>query len=59
MEWQPIGQVVIFFRPEGFYPVQLYGLKPAVDEIPDHVDLNPETQRVEDMMGNVLWSKEP
>lgn len=37
-------RTVIFFREEGWYPVE-------------HVDLNPGTKRVEDIDGNVLWPK--
>lgn len=47
--------IVFFFREEGFYPIQLSGLKPVAEEIPEHAALNPGTLRVEDTQGNVLW----
>lgn len=53
-----MGETVIFFRQQGFYPVQLSGLKSTEDEVPDHVALNPGTIRVEDMDGNVIYPKE-
>lgn len=49
------GEVVLFVRAEGFYPVQLSGLKPPAVEAADHAALNPGTLRIEDMQGNVLW----
>lgn len=51
----PTGETVIFVRAEGFYPVQLSGLKPAAIEAADHAALNPGTLRIEDMRGVVLW----
>ena len=53
-----MGETVIFFRDEGFYPVTLSGTKSADDEVPDHVALNPGTVRVEAMNGRVIWPKE-
>jgi len=52
---EPTGELVLFFRAEGFYPVQLSGMKPTDDEVPDHVALNPGTVRVENLQGEVLW----
>jgi hypothetical protein len=49
------GEVVLFFREIGFYPVQLSGLKATADEVPDHVALNPGTTRVENLHGDVIW----
>lgn len=52
-----MGETVIFFREEGFYPVQLSGAVPTAVEVLDHAALNPGTLRIEDMNGNVLWSE--
>ena len=52
---EPTGELVIFFCHEGFYPIQLSGLKPTSDEVPDHVALNAGTVRVESITGEVLW----
>jgi hypothetical protein len=49
------GELVLFFREGGFYPVMLSGLKPTADEVPDHVALNPGTTRVETLTGEVIW----
>ncbi|MDR6789541.1 hypothetical protein J2Y58_002914 [Sphingomonas sp. BE138] len=51
----PTGETVIFFREEGFYPIQLSGLKPTAVEAAEHAELNPGTLRVEDLQGAVLW----
>ena len=52
---EPSGEVVLFFRNQHFYPIQLSGLKPTADEVPDHVALNPGTTRVESLFGEVIW----
>ena len=47
--------VMIFFRAEGFYPVQ--GV-PNIDlhqQARNHAELNPGTLRIENVRGNVLW----
>ncbi len=49
------GETVIFFREDGFYPIQLSGLKPSGIEAAEHAELNPGTLRVEDLQGAVLW----
>ena len=49
------GEVVVFFRHDGFYPIQLYGEKSTLDEVVDHVALNPGTVRVEDLNGRLIW----
>jgi hypothetical protein len=54
----PSRKTVIFFREEGFYPVEFCGVKSAPEEAADHAALNPGTLRVEDLDGTVLWSKE-
>lgn len=51
----PTGEVVIFVREKFFYPLQLSGLKPTIEECNDHARRNPGTLRIEDMHGNVLW----
>lgn len=46
--------IYIFFRKEGFYPVE--GIKDDA-EVLDHVILNPGTIRVENALtGKVVWS---
>lgn len=52
---KPNGETVIFFREEGFYPVQFMGHKPAQQEAADHAALNPGTIRIERMNGERLW----
>lgn len=49
------GPMVIFFREDCFYPVQMHGVIPLAQEVADHARLNPGTLRIEDMAGNVLW----
>lgn len=52
-----MGEVVLFFRSGHFYTVQFSGTKPAEQEVLDHVALNPETERVERITGEVLWER--
>lgn len=52
---EPSGEVVLFFREGGFYPVQLSGMKATAEEVPDHVAINPGTVRVESLSGEVIW----
>lgn len=54
-DFQPTGEVVIFVREEGFYPIQFSGLKPSAEEAADHAACNPGTLRIEDMHGKVIW----
>jgi len=49
------GIIAIFFRDEGFYPIQFHGIKPAKQEAADHAELNPGTRRIETTDGEVLW----
>ena len=52
----PTGRTVLFIREDVFYPIQLFGAKPAAVECADHAALNPGTLRVEDALtGEVLW----
>lgn len=44
-------QLVIFFRKEGFYPLELL----VNEDLAKHAELNPGTLRIEDVRGNVLW----
>jgi hypothetical protein len=46
---------VIFFREEGFYPIEFSGTKNPIEEAADHARLNPGTQRVETIGGEILW----
>lgn len=48
-------RVVIFFRKEGFYPVQF---TPNC-KVEDHVRLNPGTIRVEELNGKIIWPTSP
>lgn len=50
---QSTGEVFIFFRKEGWYPVTLRSAK----EVPANVDANPGTLRVEDAGGRVIWKE--
>lgn len=49
------AETLIFFREDGFYPIQ--GMKgiPLAKQAEDHAVLNPGTLRIEDFDGNVLW----
>lgn len=51
--------VVLFFREEGFYPVELLDPEECgvsvQQQVRDHVALNPGTLRVETVFGNVLY----
>lgn len=49
--------IAIFFRDEGFYPVQFFGTKSPSEEAADHAALNPGTRKIEDTAGNVLWQE--
>ena len=44
-------RLVIFFRADGFYPLEL----PDTDDLSAHAGSNPGTLRIEDASGNVLW----
>jgi hypothetical protein len=43
--------VFIFFRKEGWYPVEI-----PPEQLDENIRLNPGTLKVEDMQGNVVWS---
>lgn len=47
-------RVFIFFRAEGWYPVEL----PSESHVLPNVQCNPGTIKVEDMDGNVVWPVE-
>ncbi|MBF6602581.1 MAG: hypothetical protein ITG03_06380 [Sphingorhabdus sp.] len=51
------GIVAIFFKENGFYPIEFSGKKPASEEAADHAALNPDIIRIEDIHSNVLWKK--
>lgn len=56
----PLGgpdEVMIFFREGGWYPVQGCLGKPLAAQAADHAGFNPETVRIEDIDGNVLWRR--
>lgn len=46
-------QVYIFFRAEGFYPVECRDDA----EVLKHVELNPGTIKVEDTNGRIVWQQ--
>lgn len=48
-------EMMIFFRAEGFYPVQGVAGRDIVLQARDHAELNPGTLRIEDISGTVLW----
>jgi hypothetical protein len=43
-------QLYIFFREEGWYPVEI-----PPDHLLANVELNPGTLKVEDLEGNIVW----
>ena len=47
--------VMVFFREEGFYPVDAMPGAPLEKQAEDPALLNPGTLKVEDLEGNVLW----
>jgi hypothetical protein len=47
--------MLIFFRADGWYPVQGCVGKSLADQAADSAVLNPGTRRVEDIDGKVLW----
>jgi hypothetical protein len=49
------NEMMIFFRLEGFYPIQGIRGIPLAQQAAENAELNPGTLRVEDMHGNVLW----
>jgi len=50
-----MGETVIFFREDTFYPITLSGLKDARIEAAEHAELNPGTLRIERIDGEVIW----
>ena len=48
---QQVRKVVIFFRKEGFYPIEVR----EDEDLSKHAELNPGTLRIEDIDGNILW----
>ena len=51
--------IMIFFRAEGFYPIQGVVGVPLAKQASDHAALNPGTLRIEDINGGVLWERPP
>lgn len=51
--------IAIFFREDGFYPVEFMDPAKCGKSMPEqageHAELNPGTLRIEDVEGNVLW----
>ena len=50
-----LGEPMIFFRAEGFYPVASVIGRDLRQQAEEHALLNPGTLRVEDTRGNVPW----
>lgn len=48
-------EVLIFFRPEGFYPIKAVKGVSLVQQAREHAELNPGTIRIEDKCGLILW----
>ncbi len=52
---------LVFFRKDGFYPMDVSPMpgdlpdKPIEEIARDNAECNPDTIRVEDLLGNVLW----
>lgn len=48
-------EMMIFFRRDGWYPIQ--GVKdiPLIQQAAEHAALNPGTLKIEDIDGVVLW----
>lgn len=47
--------IVLFFRKEGFYPIEV----PKSDDLARHAALNPGTLKITDMLGEkILWKLE-
>ena len=44
----------VFFRGDSFYVVLTYE-DDGFTQLAEHARLNPETTRIEDMQGNILW----
>lgn len=51
------AELMIFFRAEGFYPIQGVIGVPLAKQAKDMAEINPGTLRVEDVCGNVLWRR--
>ena len=49
---------LVFFRNEGFYPIDGVFAVGLAKQARDNAELNPGTVRVEDGDGNVLWDCE-
>ena len=50
--------ILIFFRDEGFYPIEGMTGVPLKKQAKDMAVINPGTLRVEDANGNILWSSQ-
>lgn len=48
-------EMMIFFRKDGWYPVQGVKDVPLARQAADHASLNPGTLKIEDIDGVVLW----
>jgi hypothetical protein len=53
-EKEPVGETVVFFREDMFYPLTLSGIKPTAEECADHALCNPGTLRIESLDGSVV-----
>lgn len=61
-EHREVCWTLIFFREGGFYPIDVLDPKACGkslrEQAAEHAAVNPGTQRVEDINGNVLWDAE-
>jgi hypothetical protein len=48
-------EFLVFFRTEGFYPINAVKGRSLVEQAREHAELNPGTLRIEDKCGLVLW----
>lgn len=48
-------EVLIFFRTEGWYPIQAVKGVDLREQAQDHAVRNPGTLKIEDKSGNSLW----
>jgi hypothetical protein len=50
------SRIVVFFRAEGFYPIEIPLGFDTPERLAEHAALNPGTLRIEDTHGTILWS---
>lgn len=50
-------EIMVFFRKDGWYPVQGVKHIPLIRQAAEHAAANPDTLRIEDIDGVVLWRR--